>query len=695
MTDLFSYVVLGTTRGLIYGILALGLVLVYKGTRVLNLAQPFFGLFGAFLCWWLTAEAGFLPFEAGTRPRFLVSLVLTLAVVGLQAAGLERALFRKLRRAPRLVTLVATLAIGQGVLGLVVVLFERNQEQAETLRTIPSVVRGVVELGDVNLTGGDLQILALVPLVAIELALFFRLTRFGVAIRAAAENSESARLLGISVDKVATFSWVSGLSLAALAGVLLATQQGTLAVSTLSTGFLVRALAAALIGGLTSLPGALVGGLVVGIGEAVISGWFRSTIGAADVVFFVGVVLMLLFRPQGLFGEREETEDKVAFVPALRDLPERLSSSLYAVALRRVGAVTLVAFALVVSLVTGSATNGTLTLVVIGAMVGVSLTVLMGYTGQISLGHWSLVGVGAFAAANLHGRIGVPFLLTVPLVVAIGMGVSLLIGLPALRIKGLYLAVVTLTFSYAAELFVFRSELVGGGQTGQPMSVPKLGPFDLDSPTNRPLFAFSVAMLLASLWAARNLLRSRTGRTFLALRENEKAAATLGISLRAARLTAFAVSGGIAALAGLVFALRVGTVNATDFPTETSLVLVLMVMIGGLGALSGSFLGAFVVFGLPFLLSFDNAWIVPIGTGILSIEVIVRTRGGLAGVVQRIRGGIVTGLVSLDEGRPVEPPAAAGGTGELRARMVATGAAQDPTLVEDVSDEPAVAASRR
>jgi len=692
VTDLFSYVVLGTTRGLIYGILALGLVLVYKGTRVLNLAQPFFGLFGAFLCWWLTAEAGFLPFEAGTRPRFLVALVVTLAVVGLQAAGLERALFRKLRRAPRLVTLVATLAIGQGVLGLVVVLFERNQEQAETLRIIPSVVRGVVELGDVNLTGGDLQILAIVPLVAIELALFFRLTRFGVAIRAAAENTESARLLGISVDKVATFSWVSGLSLAALAGVLLAAQQGTLAVSTLSTGFLVRALAAALIGGLTSLPGALAGGLIVGIGEAVISGFFRDTVGAADVVFFLGVVAMLIFRPQGLFGEREETEDKVAFVPALRDLPERLSSSLYAVTLRRVGITTLLAFALVVSLVTGSATNGTLTLVVIGAMVGVSLTVLMGYTGQISLGHWSLVGVGAFAAANLHGRLDVPFVLTVPLVVAIGMGVSLLIGLPALRIKGLYLAVVTLTFSYAAELYVFRSELVGGGQTGQPMDVPKLGPFDLDSPTNRPLFAFSVAMLLVSLWVARNLLRSRTGRTFLALRENEKAAATLGVSLRTARLTAFAASGGIAALAGVVFALRVGTVNATDFPTETSLVLVLMVMIGGLGALSGSFLGAFVVFGLPFLLSFENGWIVPIGTGILSIEVIVRTRGGLAGLVQRGRGAVVTGLVSLDEGTPVAPPEAAGGTGELRARMVTAG---DPTLVEDVPEQPAVAPSRR
>jgi branched-chain amino acid transport system permease protein len=489
-----------------------------------------------------------------------------------------------------------------------------------------------------------------VPLVALELALFFRFSRFGVAIRAAAENRDSATLLGISVDRVAAFSWVTGLMLAGLAGILLAAEQGTLAASTLSTGFLVRALAAGLIGGLTSLPGALVGGLVVGIGEAAMSGTFSGTIGAAQAVFFAAVVLVLLLRPQGLFGQREETEDKIAFVPAWRDLPARLSTTVYATALRRAALVTAVGFSLAVSLTTGSATNSTLTLVCIGATVGVSLTVLMGYAGQISLGHWALVGVGAFAAADLDGRLGVPFLLTLPLVVAIGMVASLLIGLPALRIKGLYLAIVTLTFSYAAEMFVFRSGSVGGAQTGVAMSIPAWGPLNLDSPTNRPLFGVALVVLLGSMAIARNLLSSRTGRTFQALRENEKAAATLGVSLARARLTAFAVSGGMAALAGVVFALHVKTVNATDFPTETSLLLVLMVMIGGLGRLSGSALGATVVFGLPLLLKFDNAWILPVATGMLSIAVITRLPGGLAGLLERGQKGAVEGLVALEEG---------------------------------------------
>jgi ABC-type branched-subunit amino acid transport system permease subunit len=649
MSDLANYIVIGLSRGLIYGILALGLVLVYKGTKILNLAQPFFGLLGAFVCWWLTARAGFLPFEAMTRPRMVLAAVLTIILVGIHGWSLERTLFHRLRNAPRLVTLVATLAIGQGTVGLGTILFARNQEQAETLRIIPTGLRTIIELGDVNLTGGDLQVILLVPVISLGLAAYFKLSRFGVAIRAAADNGDAARLLGVSVDRVAMFVWAAGAALAALAGILLAAKDGSLAPSTLSTGFLVKALAAALIGGLTSLPGALLGGLVVGIGEAIISGTFSETAGAADVVFFLAVVLMLAFRPQGLFGQRDDAEDTAAFVPAVRDLPRRLQETAYPLLFSWAGKATFVFFALAVSWVTGSATNDVLTQVMIYAMVGVSLTVLMGYTGQISLGHWALAGVGAFMAANLFGRFHVPFLLTIPLVFVFGAAISLVIGLPALRIKGLYLAVITVTFSYAAELFLFKSTWFGGGTTGRPMPPPKLGPLDLDDPSNRPMFVFTLALLLLSMALAQNVLRSRVGRSFIALRENEKAAATLGVGLASTRLLAFALSGGIAALAGLTFATRVGNVNAPDFPTEISLLLVLMAIIGGLPTLSGPLLGSVVVFGLPFLLKFENGWIIPIGTGILTIVVITRLQGGLAGLGIKGRERVIETLVELEE----------------------------------------------
>lgn len=656
LEELFSYILLGLTRGLVYGILALGLVLVYKGTKVLNLAQPFFGLLGAFACWWFTARAAFLPFEVMTRPRMVVAALLTIALVGLHGFLLERTLFHRLRGAPRLVTLVATLAVGQGTVGLVTILFSRNQEQAETLRIIPTGIRTIVELGDVNLTGGDLQVILLVPLVCLAFATYFKRSRFGVAIRAAADNGDAARLLGVSVDRVALFTWTAGAALAALAGILLATKDGSLAVSTLSTGFLVKALAAALIGGLTSLSGALVGGLVVGIGEAIIAGYLRETIGAADLVFFLAVVLMLVFRPQGLFGERDDAEDTAAFVPAMRELPRHLRDTAYPLLLGWAGKATFVFFALATSWVTGSATNDVLTQVLIYAMVGVSLTVLMGYTGQISLGHWALAGVGAFAAANLFTRFNVPFLLTVPLVFLIGAALSLALALPALRIKGLYLAVVTVTFSYAAELFLFRSGWLANGTTGRPMESPKLGPLNLDDPTNRPLFVFTLFLLLVMMALARNVLGSRVGRSFVALRENEKAAATLGVRLAPTRLLAFALSGGIAATAGLCFALRTGKAASIDFPTEVSLVLVLMALIGGLPTLSGPIMGSFVVFGLPFLLKFDNGWIIPIGTGILTIVVITRLPGGLGGVGLRGRREIIETLVEVEAGPPAVVP---------------------------------------
>ncbi len=659
MTELLSFIVLGLSRGLIIGVLALGLVLIYKGTRVLNLAQPFFGLLGAYLCWWLTARAGFLPFAEMSRPRFVVAAVVSLVLLGLNGWNLERTLFRRLRRAPRLVTLVATIAIAQGTLGIVTLLFNRNASQAEEIRIIPTVLRSQFVVGNLGVTGGDLQAFVLIPLIAIAATVFFRVTRFGVAVRAAAENGESARLLGISVDRVAAFTWIAGSVLAGVAGILLSAQQGGLNTTTLSVGFLVRALAAALIGGLTSLPGALIGGLIVGVAESVIAGYFPSTIGLPETVFFAAVIAVLIFRPNGLFGTREDTEDKVAFVPSLRELPARLRLSEFEPVLRRGSLISVLVFAVALSMVTGSRTNGILVNVVVFAMVAVSLTVLMGYAGVISLGHWALVGAGSFATANLFTKFHVPFLLTVPLVVVIGMWLSVLLGLPALRIKGLYLAIVTLAFGYAAELYLFKSDQLAQGQTGISIVPPKLGPVDLDDPSNRPLFLVGIVLLLGSIWVARNLGRSATGRSFFAVRENEKAAATLGVGLTTAKLLAFAISGGIAALAGVVHSLSIGNVNAVEYPAFTSILLVSMVMIGGLGSLLGPILGSFLVFGLPQLIELDNPWIVPLVTGALLIVVIVEAPGGVAGLVYAVRQRFLSTLVDVAETpeEPVEAPA--------------------------------------
>lgn len=654
MTEFLSYLTIGLTQGLVYGLLALGMVLIYKGTRVLNLAHPYFGLQTAFICWWLTAKASFppfswLPFGNDSGGRFAIAVVISLTLAALNGLTIERHIMHKLRTSSRLIQLVATIALAQGTLGFVLLIFNRNEEQAAVARRLPGIFEGLrFEIGTRSVTSADILILIVTALIGGAAALFFTRSKFGVAVRAVAENREAARLLGISADRVSEFVWVVGALLAGVAGILITMKRGSLDIGSLSTGFLIRGLAAALIGGLTSLPGALVGGVFIGVMEAMTQWQTDNLAGGPEFFLFAVILLVLTFRPQGLWGQREQTEDKVAFVPPIRDLPARLRSTPAARSLRWLTPIA-IAFVVGLSLVTGPGTNGDFTRIAVFAMVGVSLTILMGYSGQMSLGHWGLCGVGAFTMANLYTRVGMPFFIALFLTVLVGMALSLIIGLPALRIKGLYLAVATLAFNLFVEFYLFKSDLFGGSTAGVSITPPKLGPVDLDSTTSRPMFLVTFAILLLTLVLSRNLLNSKTGRGFLAVRENEKAAATLGVGLTQYRLLAFAVSGGIAALAGALYSLEVGISQAEAFPAEISLALVAMVLIGGLGSLAGPIYGAFVVFGINRLLEFENRWIVPIGTGILLLLVITRAKGGIAGLVQRARHGVVETLDALDQ----------------------------------------------
>lgn len=645
---------IGVTVGLTYSLLALGMVLIYKGSRTINFAHPYFGLLAAFLCWWLTARAGFLPFDADSRPRFAIAVVLALVLIGLNGFAIEHNLIRRLRTAPRLVMLVATIALAQGSLGLVFLLFARNEAQFNTGRRLPTLITADFTIGTRVVTGADIQVFIVVVVLCVVAALFFRYTRFGIAIRAAAENPDTARLLGISVNRVSSFTWVVGSVLAGIAGILIAEVRGSLDVATLSTGFLVRGLAAALIGGLTSLPGAVVGGLFVGISEELLKWMTNDKPGAPETLLFVAVLAVLLFRPGGIFGQREETEDKAAFIPTLRELPAKLRTSTSARGLRVLG-VLVGAFVCLISLVTGVDTNSILALIVIYAMVGVSLTMLMGFTGQISLGHWGLAGVGAFALANFYTRLHIPYLISLPLAFVVGALVSLLIGFSALRIRGLYLAVATLAFNLAAEFFLFKERVIGRSTSGIEVKRPKLWFIDLNSPTHRPMFFFLVFFLVVVMVIARNLSRTRTGRGFFALRENEKAAATLGVGLTRYKLLSFTISGGIAALAGALYATDAGFAQSQQWPTTTSLVLVAMVMIGGLGSIVGSVFGAFIVIGLPEFFHAANQWVVSIGTGILLIIVIVRVRGGVAGLLMAVRDRLVLSLEELGQQEQDQP----------------------------------------
>lgn len=682
MDRFLGFLTIGIIQGMIYGVIALGINLIYKGSRTLNLAQPFMGLFAAFVAWYLTgfggipgAEGTAIPgidsgpwfirwlryptglflFELGSLPRFAFAAVLSLLLIMRISYRFEHDIMRRLENSARLVRLVATIALSQGLLGLVLILFERTEEQSSQLKRLPILLPDSwsFSVGAVPVTSAHILILVTVPLLALATAAFFKYSKFGVAIRATAENREAAQLLGVSARRVASFTWIAAGGLAGLAALLIVPAQQSLDSGRLGIGILIRALAASLIGGLTSLPGAFAGGLIIGVMESVPKVW-TTTSGVPEVIFFLLIIAVLAFRPGGLFGVREGVGEEAALVPQLRELPGRLRRHPVSGKFRRTSVAVGVMLVSAISLSTGSFTNGVLVEVLVFGIVGVSLTVLIGYAGQISLGHWAFVGVGAFAAGNLYDEGPVPFWLMIPCVVLIGMVVSLAIGLPALRIRGPYLAVVTLSFAIAASQWIFSTNFVARGSAGITVTAPDYGWLDLSSTSNRPMFFFALASFLLCVWVAHNFKGSRTGRGFFSLRENEKAAETFGVQLTRYRLLAFALSGGMAALGGVVFGLRAGTIAARDFGPLLSLLVVAMVIIGGLGSLPGAVLGAFLMFGAAPLLQSalgQASWVpfvVTFASGIALIVVIVWARGGLAGLLMLPRDPVVQGLVLSD-----------------------------------------------
>ncbi|MHB8670958.1 MAG: branched-chain amino acid ABC transporter ATP-binding protein/permease [Acidimicrobiales bacterium] len=237
------------------------------------------------------------------------------------------------------------------------------------------------------------------------------------------------------------------------------------------------------------------------------------------------------------------------------------------------------------------------------AAVAIALNLVMGYAGQISLGHFALLGVGAFTTGVLTSpdRLGLPFVLAVPISALSGAAVAFLVGLPALRLRGVYLAIATIGFSYAMERSVFRARALTGGSSGVATPRPIVGSFTFFR--NGDLLGVLLVLLGVVYLVDRNVCRSRVGRAFQAVRASEAVAASFGVDVGATKLLAFVLSGAMAGVAGSMYAPLVGTVNAGSFSYEQSLLLVVLVVIGGLGSRAGVVAVAFFYAELPRLLT--------------------------------------------------------------------------------------------
>lgn len=614
-------VVNGMVLGGLTALVSLGIALVYRANRIVNFAQGDIGAAPAVLAVLLIVGPG-LP--------YFVAMPLGIVVGGALGALIELLVIRRFFRAPRLILTVATLGLTQLLVGLgllLPLLFDFNVPP----QSFPSPFDFSFEIDPVIFHGNDIIAMLAVPLAIGGLLALFKLTTIGIAIRGSAESAERAVLLGIPVKRVQTLVWVLAAVLSTTAMLLRAGIVGLPIGQVVGPTVLLQALAAAVIGRMERLPTIVAAAIGIGIIEQSIVWHTGRSVIVAPILFAV-VLFGLLLQRRGTVARTDEQStwqaaQEVRPVPrelAVLPVVRRLTAAL------RVAGIAALAIA---PLVLSESRLNLFGAVLIYAIVGVSLVVLTGWGGQISLGHMAFVGVGAAVAGSLTSRLHWDTALAIVVAGLVGAVVAVVIGLPALRIRGLFLAVTTLAFALAASDYFLNHEFfdwwLPEGRLGRP---PLLGRISIES---EPRFYFLVlAYFLAVVAAVSRFRRTRTGRALVATRENERAAQAYGLSTTSVRLTAFAISGFFAASAGGLFVFHQQALGVNPFKPAESLALFVMVVIGGLGSVSGALLGAFYVRGLTWFLPVEYQFLTN-GVGLLIVLMI--SPGGLSAIAYQLR----------------------------------------------------------
>lgn len=595
----------GAVDGLIISLLAMGIVLVYRSSRVINFAVGDMGVPAAALLAIMVSKSHWPYWPA------LIGVVLVGTLTG---AVVELAAIRRLFRAPRVIVLVATIGVAELAQAVTHALPDYRTGDLQT--AFPSPITSHWKVGSVTIEGAQLLTLIVVPLITLGLWWLLGHSRFGEAVRACATNADLARLTGINPKLMSTAIWSIAGFLSAVAVILWATAERASELVAIGPNTLLLSLAAALVGRMTSFPKTVVGAIVIGILYRVIPFNFSNDSGLVQFVLFIAV-LVLVARMRRADDTGAES---FSFAPRVPPVPERLREIWW---VRRMPQL-LAAFALLVAVVlplvvTQSSRHLTYATILAFAICVVSVTVLTGWGGQLSLGQMAFAGVGALSAAAfsrgvsvdigwhstrfVNARLhGVPFFAAVLLGAVVACLFAIAVGLGALRVKGLLLAVSTLAFAIAAEEYIFHRPIFAVSQFSETVQLPRghLGPIDL-ADRNRAYYYLVLASLVFVLVTMGHLRRSGIGRVIIGVRENEPAASALTVSPNRAKLIAFASGGFIAGFGGaLLGGLAVSIAfSQRFFRVEDSLSLVAMAVIGGLGSLTGAVTGALWVVGLP------------------------------------------------------------------------------------------------
>ncbi len=597
-----SGLVKGVVNGATIALVAIGLVLVYRSSRVINFAAGAIGLPATALLGYMVARQG-LPYWP--------SLIVCLAVATLTGAVLEVFVLRRLSKSPRVILFVATIGVAQ--LCQIIYLRVPGYKTGQASSNFPVPFTGEYRSGNLVITANQISIVGLAAAVAIAMWWLLGRTAFGESVSAAATNSDLARLTGISPKLVTTAVWSMAGALSALVLMLQATAQGASDISAIGPNMLLKGLAAALLGRMRSFPKAVGGAIAIGVGQQLFYQNFTDGT-VADFVTFV-LVLVLVARNS---RDGEAGGESFQFAPRVSTVPARLREIWW---VRRIptaiGGIGL-AMAIALPLTTDLSARHLLWSSILGfALCAVSVVILTGWAGQLSLGQMAFAGIGALSAATaargfqidigwgstriLRGRLQpILFPWTLLIGAALACAVATLVGIGALRVRGLLLAATTVAFAIACQTYVFNRPFFMGGSSNTSVPRSDLGPLKLVG-DNRGYYYFSLTVLVVVLLVVGHIKRTGIGRIIVGVRENEHAAAAMTVSPTRAKLMAFSLAGFVAGLGGAIL----GAVNTSFGPTQRyflvtdSLALVAMAVIGGVGSLSGAVIGAVWVIGIP------------------------------------------------------------------------------------------------
>jgi branched-chain amino acid transport system permease protein len=569
-----QFLIGGLTVGAIYALVALGFTIIYNVTGIINFAQGEFVMLGALLLYSFSDGSG------GLGLPLILAVPLAVVATTLVGLALERLGIRPARSASIVALIIVTIGASLALRGAAQLTWGKDALPVQAFSG-----EGVVPIGGAVVSRQSLWVLTVTLVVMAALYLFFNRTLLGRAVLACGINRYGATLIGIDARQVSLLSFGLSAALGALGGALIA----SISLASPEMGVVgLKGFSAAVIGGLGSSPGAVLGGLVLGILEAFAAGYVSSAY--KDAIAFVILLAALLVRPEGILGVRSNEVHSAG--PVIT--PRRGTS-------RRAGRMRVNwTWVLVSVLVLALPLTGNNFLVNLGVFVGLftlvasGLGLLMGYTGQISLGQAAFMGLGAYSSAIFTTRLDFPPVLALVVGVALSVLIALVVGWQVFKLTGHYLALGTLAFGIVVAQVFDQWEPVTHGAAGI-LNIPRLGVGNLTMRGDLAYYYLVWPLALVVILGTLNLVDSRVGRALRAVASSEPGAESLGVHSAAFKVKVFVLSAALASISGSLYAHFLGFIDPAPFGFAASLSFVIMAVLGGTATVWGPPFGALVI----------------------------------------------------------------------------------------------------